>query len=179
VTKKSKKTPLDFIIDKLTNSIENVITGDSFNTDITLLSRADLKTVTKKNGWVFDWKYEWSQPEREVFKLTIVNNTGIIQGLVSLEIRSDHVYIHLIESAPFNKGKMKVYAGVSGNLVAYACKISIQRGFDGFVSFISKSRLIDHYTKTLGAYHFGDHLMIIDRNAALILIDKYFKNHVL
>ena len=28
---------LDFIIDKLTNSIENVITGDSFATDISLI----------------------------------------------------------------------------------------------------------------------------------------------
>ena len=27
---------LDFLIDKLTNSIENVVTGDSFPTDITI-----------------------------------------------------------------------------------------------------------------------------------------------
>ena len=35
----------DFVIDKLTNSIENVVTGDSFSTDITLVSLADLKNV--------------------------------------------------------------------------------------------------------------------------------------
>ena len=138
---------------------------------------ADLKTVTKENGWLFDWKYELKQPEREVYKLTIVNNQTVIQGLISLEIRNDHVFMHLIESAPFNKDKMKVYAGVPGNLVAYACRLSIQRGFVGYVSFISKSRLIDHYTKTLGACHFGGHVMIIDKNAALILINKYFKNY--
>ena len=34
---------LDFIIDKLTNSIENVITGDSFATDISILTANDLK----------------------------------------------------------------------------------------------------------------------------------------
>lgn len=44
---------LDFIIDKLTNSIENVITGDSFQTEISLLQNSDLKSVTKKNGWLF------------------------------------------------------------------------------------------------------------------------------
>jgi hypothetical protein len=176
VNKKNKRIALDFIIDKLTNSIENVITGDSFNTDIALLSSSDLKNITKKNGWVFDWKYELKQPQREVYKLTIVNNPDVIQGLISLEIEETHVYMHLIESAPFNKGKTKVYVGVPGNLVAYACRLSIQRGYEGNVSFMSKSKLIEHYIKTLGASHFGGRLMVIDRNAAFILIDKYFKN---
>lgn len=174
--KKRKEIPLDFIIDKLTNSIENVQTGDSFPTNITLLSKADLKVVTKKNGWQFDWKYELNQPEREVYKLTIPNNISIIQGLISLEIKSDHIYMHLVESAPFNKGKTKVYSGVPGNLVAFACRLSFQRGFEGNVSFISKTQLIDHYIKTLGAIHFGGRLMIIETRAALKLIDKYFKN---
>ena len=90
------------MVDKLTNSIENVVTGDSFPTDITLISSADLKTVTKKNGWAFDWKDEFKQPERDVYKLTIVNNQTVVQGLISLEIKSNHVYMHLVESAPFN-----------------------------------------------------------------------------
>ena len=58
---------LDFEIDGLTNSIVNVISGDSFPTDIILASTKDLKTVTKKNKWNFDWKYEHRQPERDVF----------------------------------------------------------------------------------------------------------------
>ncbi|MFY9310780.1 MAG: hypothetical protein WAQ28_17165 [Bacteroidia bacterium] len=53
--KKTKQTGLDFEIDKLTNSIENVVTGDSFSTDITLISVTNLKTAIKKNGWQFDW----------------------------------------------------------------------------------------------------------------------------
>ena len=172
--KKSRKIGLDFEVDKLTNSIENVISGDSFSTDITLISLNDLKSVTKKNGWQFDWKLEFKQPEKDVYKLTIVNNQSIIQGLISLEIKADHVYMHLVESAPFNKGKKKVYAGVPGNLVAFACKLSFQRGFDGNVSFFSKSKLVQHYIETLGAIHFGGRIMIIDTNAALKLINKYF-----
>ena len=106
--------------------------------------------------------------------MTIVNNPSIIQGLISLEVKIDHVFMHLVESAPFNKGKNKVYNGVPGNLVAYACKLSFQRGHQGNVSFISKSELIQHYIKTLGAIHFGGRLMIIETQAALKLIDKYF-----
>ena len=167
---------LDFIIDKLTNSIENVVTGDSFATDISLLKSSDLKNITKKNSWLFDWKQEFKQPERDVFKLTIVNNSEIIQGLICVEVKEDHVYMHLVESSPFNKGKTKVYSGVPGNLVAYACKLSFQRGHDGNVSFVSKTQLIDHYEKSLGAIHFGGRLMIIETKSALRLINKYFKD---
>ena len=172
--KKKKEIGLDFVVDKLTNSIENIFTGDSFPTDITLISSEDLKSTTKKNGWLFDWKDEFKQPERDVYKLTIVNNNKIIQGLISLEIKADHVYLHLVESAPFNKGKMKIYAGVPGNLVAFACKLSFQRGHEGNVSFFSKTQLVQHYIDTLGAVHFGGRVMIIDTNAALKLLNKYF-----
>ena len=76
--KKDAKIGLDFIIDKLTNSIEYVITGDSFATDISIIKNADLKIITKKNNWLFDWKLEFKQPERDIYKLTIVNNSHII-----------------------------------------------------------------------------------------------------
>jgi len=172
--RKHEQIGLDFEVDKLTDSIQNVVSGDSFATDITIISISDLKTVTKKNGWQFDWKLELRQPERDVYKLTIVNNQSIIQGLISLEIKSDHVYMHLVESAPFNKGKSKIYAGVPGNLVAFACKLSFQRGHEGNVSFFSKTQLVQHYIDTLGAIHFGGRIMIIDTNSALKLINKYF-----
>jgi hypothetical protein len=122
--KRLQNSGLNFIIDKLTNSIQNIVTGDNFATDISLITMVDLRTVTKKNNWQFDWKWEFKQPQRDVYKLTIVNNQSVIQGLISLEIKSDHVYMHLVESAPFNKGKTKVYAGVPGNLVAFACKLA-------------------------------------------------------
>lgn len=174
--KKQKNIELDFEIDRLTNSIQNVITGDSFPTDITLITIDDLKSVTKKKGWLFDWKYEYKQPARDIYKLTIVNNQFVIQGMISLEVKQDHVYMHLVESAPFNKGKTKIYSGIPGNLVAFACKLSFQRGHEGNVAFVAKSQLINHYIETLGAVHFGKRLMIIETKAALKLISKYFLN---
>ncbi|KAA5533686.1 hypothetical protein F0919_14210 [Taibaiella lutea] len=174
--KKQHLKGLDFFIDKLTNSIENVITGDSFQTEVSVISASDLKNITKKNSWLFNWKFEYQQPEREVYKLTIAGNAHIIQGLISLEVKSDHVYMHLVENAPFNKGKIKMYTGVAGNLVAFACRLSFQRGNDGNVSFLSKSQLVQHYEKTLGAIHFGGRVMIIETRAALKLIGRYFKN---
>lgn len=173
-----KRNPrhIEIEIDKLTNSIENVITGDSFKTDVSLIDRNDLKSITKKKGWQFHWKSEYMQPDRDLYKLTIEGNPSVIQGLISVTEREDHIYLHLIESAPFNLGRNKVYLGVPGNLVAFVCRISFHRGSEGYVSFTAKTQLIEHYEKTLGAINVGGHLMIINTDAALRLIDKYFKN---
>lgn len=165
----------DFEVDRLTDSILNTISGDSFKTDVSLLTKSDLRTITKSREWLFNQKYEFNQPDREIYKLTIIDNPDIVQGLISFTVRADHVYMFLLESAPFNLGKNKLYEGVPGNLVAYACKVSFQRGGEGFVSFESKTKLIEHYVETLGAYHFGGHLMVIDTIAARKLVDKYFK----
>lgn len=171
---KRKEKGLDFLVDKLTNSIENVVTGDSFQTEISIVSFKELKLINKKNGWLFNWADEFKEPSRDIYKLSIINNQKIIQGLISLEIKSDHVYMHLVESAPFNKGKTKMYSGVPANLVAFACKLSFQRGHDGNVAFQSKSQLIDHYEKSLGAIHIGNRIMIINTKAAIQLINRYF-----
>ena len=157
------------------HSIENVVSGDSFPTEISLLAKNDLKQLTKKNGWNFSWAVEYKNPTKDVYKLTIVQNPANIQGVVSLSIERDHVFVHLLESAPFNIGKGKVYSGVPGNLMAYACKISFLNGLEGYVGFTSKVKLIPHYEKTLRAVHVGGQRMIIFPNSAQFLINKYFK----
>lgn len=165
---------IDIEIDKLTNSIENVITGDCFKTEIIHISEFDLKEISKKNKWLFNWKSEFKSPDRDVYKLVISGNESIIQGLISLTEKQDHVYVHLIESAPFNMGKNKVYVGVPGNLFAFACKVSFHRGFDGYVAFIAKTQLIEHYTKTLNERIISGNLMVINSFSAMELINKYF-----
>jgi hypothetical protein len=105
---KQTKYHIGIEIDKLTNSIVNTISGDSFPTDVHPISKSDLKNVSKKNGWVFDWAAEAKLKDRHVFKLTIRNNPDIIQGLVSISDFDDHYYLHLIESAPYNLGRNKL-----------------------------------------------------------------------
>ena len=166
---------LDFIIDKLTNSIENTLTGEVFDTEIVRLKGTDLKQI-KKIDWQFDWREELRDKTKAVFKLTTTNNPTIIQGLLSIEDKRDHIFMHLIESARFNKGKEKVYFGVPGNLIAYACQVSVDKGFEGFLAFDAKTALIKHYQETLHATHFRGQRMFIDTLAAIRLISQYFKN---
>ena len=173
--KKQQNQGLDFIIDKLTNSVENTLTGEVFDTEIVRLTSTEAKQI-KKADWQFNWLNELKDKTKEVYKLTTVNNRTIIQGLLSIEDKQDHIFMHLIESAKFNKGKGKVYFGVPGNLVAYACKISVDKGFEGFLAFDAKSALVKHYQESLHATHFRGLRMFVETNAALKLLSQYFKS---
>ena len=173
--KKTKEILLDFIVDRLTNSIQNTISGDSFQTEISHFTLKDSKQTIKKFGWNFNWKMELNDDSKEVYKLTIVNNPDIIQGVLSVRKEGDHIFMNLLENAPFNVGRHKLYEGVAGNLVAYACKLSFQYGFEGFVAFTAKTKLINHYEASLGANHIGGQRMIIETHAAKFLNEKYFK----
>jgi hypothetical protein len=169
-----KKILVDIEIDKLTNSIENTVSGDIFDTEIFRLSNKETKQINKAL-WQFNWQEQLKCNDRETYKLVIKNNPKIIQGLISLSDLGDHIYMHLIESAKFNKGKMKIYTGVPGNLVAFACKLSFDKGYDGYLAFDAKTVLVRHYQETLYATHFKGTKMIIETPAAIRLINQYFK----
>jgi hypothetical protein len=117
--KKSRHKPLEFVIDKITNAIENTLTGEVFDTEVLRLTVKDASQI-KKSDWQFQWAQEIIDKTKEVFKLTTTKNPTIIQGLISIEDKQDHIFMHLIESEKYNKNKNKVYLGVPGDLVAYA-----------------------------------------------------------
>lgn len=144
-------------------------TGEVFDTEVVRSASVDAKQI-KKGEWQFNWHKELKDKAKET-----VNNPTIIQGLFSIEDKHDHIFMHLIESAKFNKGKQKVYLGVPGNLVAYACKLSVDKGYEGFLAFDAKSVLIKHYEQMLHATHFSGLRMFIEPGAALKLISQYFK----
>lgn len=169
------KILVDIEIDKLTNSIENRITGDSFDTQVLELKKSDLSKI--KKGWNFDWKSEFNNTSSKVFKLIVESNTTVIQGLISLIYKDGFIFVELIENADFNIGRSKVYLGVAGNLFAFACKESWDKGDLGYVAFNAKTNLIEHYESTIGAKRIGNsNQMIIEPKEALKLINKYYKN---
>jgi len=166
-----------FYIDKITNSIEDAVTGNSHDTKVQPLVSADLKTILKKNGWRFNWKTEFKSSERQLYKLTLKDDRHI-QGLLSLQPAENYVEMHLIETAPHNYGHSKKYVGVPGNLVAFACKMSYDLGFEGFVGFTAKTQLIRHYIDTLGAEILFRDRMSISGNSAKKLVNSYYKNYL-
>ena len=94
---------------------------------------------------------------------------------MSVETRAGFVFVSLIENAPFNRGTDKIYRGVAVNLFAFACKLSAEKGFDGFVAFEAKTDLIAHYQTILGAQQIGtSNRMFIEELQAQKLIQLHF-----
>ena len=140
-----------------------------------------LNNTLKKDGWRFDWKLEYKTPERRVFFLRTCTEDYRIQGLISATpmVEGKHIHLHLIEAAPHNLGSKKEYDGVLQCLVAYMCRASFEMRFEGFVAFDSKTVLISHYAKKLGAESVtpGNKRMFISSVNAKKLVNLYFKSH--
>lgn len=165
------KRGINIEIDTLTNSIANVITGEVFETEFSKVSPKEIK----KKDWAFNWHKELRNKENKVYKMTTVENKDIIQGLISLSVQDEFVFVNLVENAKFNRGSDKIYAGVGGNLFAFACMKSKELGFNGCVSFISKTALFEYYYKSLGAIRTIGQRMVILESEAGNLIKQYFK----
>ena len=83
---------MDIEVDTITNSIENAISGEVFDTLIVKLKPADSKSI-KKTEWDFNWHNELNNKTKQVYKLTTVSNPTIIHGLISLTDKGDHIYM--------------------------------------------------------------------------------------
>jgi hypothetical protein len=168
-----------FIIDKITDCIEEKSTRRTFPTVLQLVTKEEISKIHKKDGWLFNWKAAYREANHQVYKLTMIGNSQV-QGLISLEpIKSQqYIELHLIENAPHNYGSQKQFEGVAANLVAFACKMSFELGFDGFVAFTAKTKLINHYIEKLGAQLlYGHNRMGIFTEEAKNLVNSYYKGY--
>lgn len=163
---------VDVEIDGLTRSIVAADTNESIST--TIIWWDQLKPSQKRlSKWNFNWQGEVGM-KRKVAALTI-RDEHQLQGLISFTVEHDHVFVHLVESAPHNVGQSKKFMGVPGNLFAFACQESLRLGFEGSLAFIAKTELITHYEATLSAIQAGtSQRMIIRADAARKLISQYF-----
>lgn len=169
------KREISIVIDVLTDCIEDVSTGEKRDTIVKEASLKDIQRVLKKKEWSFDWIAEHQREDRKVYKL-LTKNDKVVQGLVSVEVRERFIEIHLIESAPHNLGDNRQHAGVGGNMFAFVCKESFDKGFEGYVGFEAKTALIEHYTTKLGAHILFGKRLSIATPAAQKLVNLYYKD---
>jgi len=165
---------IDVIIDKLTPCLVEISSGKILQTTFTIASQSEIASI--EDGWLFDWA-DKSLAKTNIYKLTVAGN-NIIQGLVAAEVLRGAVYVHLIESAPHNRGTGKQYEGVGGHLFAIAIKLSIVNGLRGYIFFEAKNNeLADHYAETIGATRvpsrIHEHRMEVLEEVAVNVIEKY------
>ncbi|MBV7531893.1 hypothetical protein [Chitinophaga sp. sic0106] len=166
---------IDVEIDELTNSIVCTRTGERFDTIVSPLTMEEAKKLTRRKKWRFNWQLECQCVDRIVYKLTIINRPKEVHGVMSCTDCTDHYFVHLIENAPANVGKLKLFSGVAPNLFAFVCKLSLEQGYGGEIGFVAKTKLVDYYKDKLGAQLVGHLRMKIPEIKAKKLIHAYFK----
>ncbi|WP_150274168.1 hypothetical protein [Paenibacillus tepidiphilus] len=149
----------------------HIRSGERYPVSFLALQPIDIKKQMQDWELGFDWSIYFGQSGIEVYKMVIRGN-DVIQGVIALERREDHVWVHLIESIPVERKELDL---IGEHLIALACKRSMELGFEGAVALQSKrkERLMLYYMNVIGASHFGGGLMVIDEPVAQHLVMLY------
>lgn len=137
---------------------------------IELVEEEDWKIIAKDKRFGFKWIKEKDQIVHKI-RLSVEKR---ILGLLSIEDipRELRIHIRLIEVNSNDVGKQKEYENIAGCLIAFTCKQSFQKNYDGFVSLYSKTELRKLYTTKYGFEELGMNLYTELSNSEE-LIKKY------
>ena len=133
----------------------------------------------KKDGWNFNWRNLFKIEGSEIFKVSLEESPKKIEGILMLTMfNNEMLFMNNVEIAPHNIGKNKKYENTAGILLAFACKESFKKGkgnYLGFLSFDSKTELIELYHIKYGATVAMGHKMFFDPEAGKKLMKEYLK----
>ena len=139
----------------------------------------DKKTIPlKKDGWNFNWRQLSKENKGQAYILKTLNSPDQVEGALLLKHEYDMLIMDVLELAPHNIGqKNKRYDYVAGCLIAFACRESfkIVGNYKGFLTFVSKTNLIEWYEKKYGAELALGQRMFIDWENGEKLIEKYLQ----
>jgi len=148
-----------------------VKTSEKKDVVIELVNNSDYKSITK-GDYHFDWKLE---KNNLVYKLKFPDDNEIL-GLMSLKIvsRDSRIEIVLLAASVKNTGKDKIYDGIAGNLIAFACRESMKQfGVMACVSLHPKTELKNYYMTQYGFLDAGRQIFL--ENTSLINLLTKFK----
>ena len=166
---------INMFIDNLTPCLIEASSGKIISTVFSLATEDDILSLSS-NGWLFDWN-AIELKRTNIYKL-LIKNDNAIQGLIAAEVVRGAVFVHLTESAPYNRGECKKYEGVGGHLFAIAMRLSMAMGFGGYIYFdVKNMELVAHYTKMLGANRIcspvHEYRMEVQEERAKKIMEKY------
>lgn len=133
----------------------------------------DYKTLTKKR-YYFSWKSFRSRTDVAVYKLQIWGDDDIIGVMALIDIPDEiRIEINLLACSKENVGKERIYEGIAGHLIAYACRQAIKKyGNNACVSLVPKTRLKSHYIQKYGMLDGGWQLFLDGKRLNNIIL-KY------
>lgn len=150
----------------------HVLSNKEVEAEIDLLSQNEFYTIGESKRFEFDWLSEMKHP---VYKIYLVEN-GIPLGLIALaDIQIElRININLIEVSSENIGRKKDYDKIAGCLLAFAAREAFKKGYEGFISLLPKTQLIDLYCSRYGFQQYGRYLAL-EGASSFSLIQTYLK----
>lgn len=130
----------------------------------------------KKDGWNFNWRSTIKRKNTQTFVLRQKWKSEQVEGVLHLRLSDGMLIMDLVEIAPHNIGsKTKKYDRVAGILIAYACRESflLENEYKGFLTFQSKTELIELYKSRYGARRALGQRMYIEPEAGIKLINEF------
>lgn len=144
--------------------------GNTASGEILKAKQIDLKGL---EGWKFNWSELAKSKKSNVYKL----QTQEIEALLIIQfIDAEFFEMKNIEVSPSNYGSKGKYVNAAQILMSYACLLSFEfnRGpHRGYLTFISKGKLIDYYIEKYNAELVFRERMQINPTNGLKLIKKY------
>ena len=144
--------------------------GNSASGEILKAKQIDLKGLK-------DWKFNWAElaksQKSNIYKL----KTQEIEALLIIQFIDDEFFeMKNIEVSPSNYGSKGKYVNAAEILTSYACLLSFEfnKGpYRGYLTFISKGKLIDYYIEKYNAELVFRERMQINPTNGLTLIKKH------
>lgn len=145
-----------------------VATGNKKPVIIREIADEDFKFLTRKR-FSFGWKS--FKNSMSIYTLRIESEDEIlgVMGLVDWQ-EEQRIEIKLLSTSIENIGKQKIYDGIAGNLIAFACRRAILKyGHEACVSLVPKTVLISHYMQKYHMQHAGWQLYLSGINLLKIV----------
>lgn len=139
---------------------------------ITAADDEDFKVLTIRR-YSFAWKS--FKNKATVYILRIEGEEDIlgVMGLMNVP-NEKRIEIKLLASSAENIGKNKVYDGIAGCLIAFACRLAVSEyGIEACVSLIPKTELAPHYMKKYYMLNAGWQLYLVG-SLLTKLLNEYF-----
>lgn len=156
-------------------SLKEVKTGELIEALIVKANKSELPA--KRGGWQFTWRKLGRTEGASFYKLVTVDDPRTIEGMLMLTlINEEMLYMNNIEVAPHNYGSGGKFDNVAGGLLAFGCYKSFEEGknyYLGYLSFESKTQLIELYQNKYGATFAMGQKMFFDPTAGKKLMQKF------
>jgi hypothetical protein len=146
--------------------IRKIATGVKIVVIISEAEEKDFKLLVKKR-FSFSWKL--FKNSSAIYKLEIAGENDILVVIGLIDVPEEkRIEIKLLASSSENIGRGKIYEGIAGCLIAFACRLAVTKyGAEACVSLVPKTKLVKHYMEE---YH------MLDAGWQLYLEGKWLHN---